>query len=984
MATSPPPTKRQRTGDEAEIEAQNGSTRGAEDAKWEIKKEELSKDAKGDMKREELNKDGKGEIKREEEADGSRSKDAKGEMKREELNEDGKGEIKKEEEADGSQNKDAKGEIKREEEAGGSQTEAEKDAVPDDRPKLTEQVTIHVEDTTLNVMPATYSNILLPLSEGALQYLSAGARGNVGLLSGRYAFEVKVLEFVHLEENNKKPQQSRHSLRVGVSLARSSLFLGEKLDSVCFDLSGFVVHNRAKRPLERWDFKRGDVVCVVLNLDETSSNAFTISLFKNGRRASPPQPLPDHLKGKALHPTVTFRNVTVHYNFGPEMLEPLPFECRMIQNAAAAEAVVVKPFEPADGVHEVLFPVCLPDEGSFVWLDWFLSKNPHYFELSDRVLVNWAELSGLTRKSWASASSKSSNDKPEMNFGISSLDDLSVHRILNGFTPLMRRNFVVMELKSNLIHEERSKLLSWWSKTNFRKIAMVLMGKPDEQFKAAAEESAREEKQDYMNQKFAQDKAWEKRKKAKERNELFRLRKVEKAKRLADRNKRKAAIAHAKEKGENVEELEAKEAEEIEDSEADVEEIEESDVEQEAPIAELTAEEAKNALRASSLPDIVPGELADCVSFFTLPNKDEGFDSIRYCWDHEAASTAYLQQWIKHTKASVRLEVKPGDMFRAKLKRFQKQLQEWHSKQKMCKAAVQKKNNDKSLAVAKAKAAAVLKKAVAAGIVTPPPPPPTGSTSGTVTEESIVVEEDAEDVDPSREWFEDLDVFAVEDVNDVGNMEPLFSQFGLDDWAMLGLRVEMHLLVQAFRHDVVDPSMRAIRVDNLEYYYHRYYMKSLSLKYYGVESVQELLHFVRDSVSIDPETETLESLIPADIEDLSIFVMLTEEARRERNRLAALGIEAAHLKLIGATPPSTPTPVKPLQIGASGLPIIDPCGAPLSPLLPVLTKVAPSKPVVSVWPRPAASAAAPSQPLSPGVQPPGSVRPIVLDWKWNW
>ena len=54
--------------------------------------------------------------------------------------------------------------------------------------------------------------------------------------------------------------------------------------------------------------------------------------------------------------------------------------------------------------HEVLFPVGLPDEGMFDWLDMFLAKNPTYTELSDRVILDWAHKSGLWRLSLAMSS----------------------------------------------------------------------------------------------------------------------------------------------------------------------------------------------------------------------------------------------------------------------------------------------------------------------------------------------------------------------------------------------------------------------------------------------------------------------------------------------------------------------------------------------------------------------------------------------------
>merc|ERR1711972_1266610 len=51
---------------------------------------------------------------------------------------------------------------------------------------------------------------------------------------------------------------------------------------------------------------------------------------------------------------------------------------------------------------------------------------------------------------------------------------------------------------------------------------------------------------------------------------------------------------------------------------------------------------------------------------------------------------------------------------------------------------------------------------------------------------------------------ENLDVMAVEDVLDIGNGQPLFSEFVYEDWTLLSLRYEIHLLLQAFKKDLND------------------------------------------------------------------------------------------------------------------------------------------------------------------------------------
>merc|ERR1712084_40293 len=111
-----------------------------------------------------------------------------------------------------------------------------------------------------------------------------------------------------------------------------------------------------------------------------------------------------------LVPTVNYKNMTLHLNFGPNLFAPLPFKCRMLQDAATVDIEIMAPPKTnPDGKYEVLFPVGLPDEGTFDWLDSFLQEHPEYVELSDRRIVEWAEKSGLQR--WPSAAWKNSNDK---------------------------------------------------------------------------------------------------------------------------------------------------------------------------------------------------------------------------------------------------------------------------------------------------------------------------------------------------------------------------------------------------------------------------------------------------------------------------------------------------------------------------------------------------------------------------------------------
>merc|ERR1719203_727103 len=96
--------------------------------------------------------------------------------------------------------------------------------------------------------------------------------------------------------------------------------------------------------------------------------------------------------------------------------------------------------------------------------------------------------------------------------------------------------------------------------------------------------------------------------------------------------------------------------------------------------------------------------------------------------------------------------------------------------------------------------------------------------------------------------FAKLDCFGVEDVLDVCCGVPIFRDFGQEDWTMLALRFELHLLAHAVRRDAADPERPGIHVDHLAFYYNKYYKRTLSAKDYGVESFKDLIDLIDDTV----------------------------------------------------------------------------------------------------------------------------------------
>merc|ERR1712060_463324 len=200
---------------------------------------------------------------------------------------------------------------------------------------------------------------------------------------------------------------------------------------------------------------------------------------------------------------------------------PLPFTCHTVVEMAKDDGLVLAPKTSVGDKCEVLFPVGLPDEGTFDWLDQFLEKNPHYTELSDRQILKWAEKSGLWRPK--TSSWKNSNDKPDMNFGIPMMDDFSVRRVLNSVISTQPRNYVVMEVKSNLIAEERAEPVKRFCEPHYKKIAQIVVGEPPNEFKMKTQELMLAEKKEQAELE------WRQRKTELEQKKIIELRQLQMA-----------------------------------------------------------------------------------------------------------------------------------------------------------------------------------------------------------------------------------------------------------------------------------------------------------------------------------------------------------------------------------------------------------------------------------------------------------------------
>jgi len=295
------------------------------------------------------------------------------------------------------------------------------------------------------------------------------------------------------------------------------------------------------------------------------------------------------------------------------------------------------------------------------------------------------------------------------------------------------------------------------------------------------------------------------------------------------------------------------------------------------PVVELTEEENALVHRSTPIPDLTEQVIARTYADFTLPSKDEGFDKISFLWSPEDEAEKTLKEWIFKRKLTQRVDdLQPGHWFKDQWSKWSKSLQEWRRRQNEYKDPNKRK-------ILLAKKEEQRKKDAEDGAAPAPLP---------------VIN------------MEDLDVFTVEDVCDVGTGEPLFADFVYEDWTLLSARFEFHLLLHAFRKDLNDPDRPSFKEEHSIFYYNKYFNKPFDLKHYGIGELKGFVDLIRDTISINDETSFLETAHKEDTE-LAYFVKLAEEHRRERQRRLDAGDETAAIKFSrqAAPPPRQPPPM---------------------------------------------------------------------------
>eukprot|EP00913_Durusdinium_trenchii_P017920 g16839.t1 len=128
---------------------------------------------------------------------------------------------------------------------------------------------------------------------------------------------------------------------------------------------------------------------------------------------------------------------------------------------------------------------------------------------------------------------------------------------------------------------------------------------------------------------------------------------------------------------------------------------------------------------------------------------------------------------------------------------------------------------------------------------------------------------------------DEVDPWKLLDVTDIGTGEPLFSKFTWEDWQLLELRVQLHLLVHGYKHAMQDPERVTFHESHTEFYYEIFYRRPIGLRNFGAGKLSDLLEMVKDTLEIFPKTSVLDPQLSDDT-PFENFLRLVEDARDDR------------------------------------------------------------------------------------------------------
>merc|ERR1740129_1219904 len=163
-----------------------------------------------------------------------------------------------------------------------------------------------------------------------------------------------------------------------------------------------------------------------------------------------------------------------------------------------------------------------------------------------------------------------------------------------------------------------------------------------------------------------------------------------------DKNKEEADADMGKQDEGDVEMDKNREEAKEEGKEEEKEEEAEEEEDTQPPVVELTEEEERIWFLTHSIPDLSAQVINQVFGQFTIPDKSEGFDDIRFEWQNENKSKDYLQKWVLEKKLTSRIEdLQPSEWFKNKHAEWTKILEEWKGKHKPFQYGKDTSKNDK-------------------------------------------------------------------------------------------------------------------------------------------------------------------------------------------------------------------------------------------------------------------------------------------------
>merc|ERR1719331_279561 len=286
----------------------------------------------------------------------------------------------------------------------------------------------------------------------------------------------------------------------------------------------------------------------------------------------------------------------------------------------------------------------------------------------------------------------------------------------------------------------------------------------------------------------------------------------------------------------------------------------------------------------------------------------EGFDEVEYVWQKKAAAEKYFKAWTAEKKVEeLYAGLQPTAFCKEAMAEFTKLKTAMRDRSEAYSAEVEKRKAAKAKAEAAAAAPAPEEKPAEEAKAEEKAEETAEETAEAKTEEPKSPKKEAEGVkeepkaesgdvemapageEKAEKAEESLDMTVDDDAAPVAITAPL------EDWALMTMRAELHILLRSFKADVTekDAERRGITTKHLGFYYSLFLQKSLDPTSVGMPSQEKLLEYLSDVVTVTGGVLALKSS-----EDLPLaaFVKETESRRRDREKKLLAGDESVRLE----------------------------------------------------------------------------------------